>query len=164
MNEYLLGVVGTVLFASVLQAILPSGKSTQLLQAILRIACITVILTPIVRFFVEWENLEGIFVESSIQGNEGFIQYCREQRIEDAESFIENDLEKRYSISCEVRLDWKLQEVVFGEYTEKEIFVEKIIVQTLNQSNSVLQREVETYLWDTYGVESSFTGAVDAGK
>lgn len=134
------------------------------MQSILKIACITVILAPIVRFFVDWENVEGIFVESSIHTNENFIQYCREQRIDDAEIFIENDLKKQYSLECDVHLEWKLHDVAFGEYSEKEIFVEKIILQIQNPPNSLLQREIETYIWDTYGVESSFVGAVDAGK
>ena len=142
MNEYLLGMVGTVLFASVLQAIMPNGKSSELIKSILRTACLVVILSPIVRFFVEWKEGEGIFVESGIQRNENFIQYCREQRIEEAESFIETDLENRYSLDCDVSLKWELKDVAYGKYTEKEVFVEKIEIYTQKALAGALEQEI----------------------
>ena len=50
MNEYVLSVIGTVLIASVLTAILPEGKTSGIIKGITRLVCVVAIVAPVVSF------------------------------------------------------------------------------------------------------------------
>ena len=79
MSGYLLSVVGIVLFTSILLAIVPTGKTSEIVKAIARLACVVTILAPIVQFFVSDGEFGTFFVESSIQTESTFIQYSSRQ-------------------------------------------------------------------------------------
>ena len=46
MSGYLLGVIGMVLFCAVLTVVIPHGKTSKMVHAISRIACVVAILAP----------------------------------------------------------------------------------------------------------------------
>ena len=97
MNEYLLSVIGTVLFSAILLAILPEGKTTELIKGMARLACLIAILTPVAQFFVEGGDFNAIFQEKSIETQASFIEYCSDKHIKEAENLLEIELKNRYS-------------------------------------------------------------------
>lgn len=151
MSEYLLGVVGIVLFASVLLIILPDGRTTELIKNLTRIACLVVILTPIVRFFVGRENVNTIFGESGIQTETSFINYCREQRIEEAEEMLQNELSKQEECILDVKIVTKMETVEYGFYESEELKVEKIIVFVSEAPTPAKRTRLEEYVLKSYG-------------
>ena len=65
MNAYVLSVIGTVLISAVLTAIIPEGKTSKVIKGIARLACVLVIVTPIVQFFVKGADLEKMLSEAA---------------------------------------------------------------------------------------------------
>ena len=104
MNEYLLSVIGTVLFSAILLAILPEGKTTDLIKGMARLACLVAILAPVAQFFVEGGDFNAIFQEKSIETQASFIEYCSDKHIKEAENLLENELKARYAFVESVAL------------------------------------------------------------
>lgn len=151
MNEYLLSVIGVVLFSSVLLAILPSGKTSELIKAIARIGCLVTILAPIVQFFVAGKEFEGIFDESSIQTQTAFIQYCSEERIQEAEILLTNELQDKYSEINSIDLICGEAEDMLGNVIEMRLRVEKVVVRVKLGTTMERQNEILDYIYHTYG-------------
>ncbi len=104
MSEYLLSVIGMVLFCSVLSMIIPQGKTSTIVQAIGRLACILAILSPLAGYFID--DSKGIFSQSGIEVDETFIKYYSEMRIEEAEERLERQLKEEYGEALVLTLYW----------------------------------------------------------
>ena len=151
MSEYLLSVIGVVLFSSVLLAILPSGKTSELIKAIARIACLVTILAPIVSFFVGRSDFAGIFQESGIELQASFIEYCSEERIAEAEALLKKELKDKYPQVRAVEAIYLIQEEEIGSVVAQRLYVEKIIVYISAEEASVSEAEIKNYVTRTYG-------------
>ena len=66
MSAYLLSVVGTVLFSAILTMVTPEGKTSVIIKAATRLACLVVILFPILNFFQTGRLFEINFASSGI--------------------------------------------------------------------------------------------------
>jgi hypothetical protein len=150
-----LSVVGTVLLSSVLVAIIPSGKTSDLIKAILRTACIVVILSPATKLFVELKNNSSIFVESSIETHNDFIEYSCTRRVEETEKLLMEELSEEFDGIHSVTFSWALAEVNQGRYLVEEIQVNEILVETKFAFSSQKIEEVKAFLLKKYGCESS---------
>ena len=51
MSAYLLSIIGIVLLAAVLSAVLPGGKTGKFIKGMTKLACLAVILSPVLNFF-----------------------------------------------------------------------------------------------------------------
>ena len=73
MNGYLISVVGTVLLCALLTAILPEGKTANLIKAVAKLACLVAIIAPVPAFLQQSsfgiidKNLQNFFGENSIR-------------------------------------------------------------------------------------------------
>ena len=153
MSDYLLTIVGTVLFSSVIVAILPNGKTAELIKAIVRTACLAVILSPVATILVDVKNNDGIFVESSIDLHQSFIEYSCKRRIEETEAVLKQELDGRFDGIYSVTVDWEWQTVASGGYSVNEICVTNIQVQTEDSFSE--KKSLQEYLLKNYGCKCS---------
>ena len=139
MSGYLLSVIGTVLLAALLTAIAPDGKTSGLIKAIAKSACLLAIVAPIPsylhsqKFDEKSEQTETIFSQTVIETDEDFIKYYSEMRIRATEQALEVELKEKFSVETSVKLEWA--------YESDEIKITKIIVKTKNG-------EEKTVMWE----------------
>lgn len=155
MSSYLLTVVGTALISSVLIAILPSGKTSEIIKAILRTACLVVILSPLATLFVELKNNHGIFVESSIETHDNFIEYSCKRRVEEAEKMLAKELNERFGGIRLVEAVWGFEDVEVGTYSVEEIQIKELLIKTEYLFSAKESEDVRVFLLEHYGCESS---------
>ena len=142
LDGYLLCIIGTVLLSSILTAIVPEGKTSAVIKGIAKLVCLLVIVSPIPRF-LQKENFfdeadETFFSQTVIQTDEDFIKYYSEMRIKNAESALEQELEKNFSVVVKLSLEWE-----YGEDTN-EIKITKIHVE----KESEIDEEGEKVMWE----------------
>ena len=137
MNGYLLSVIGTILIAALLTAIAPDGKTSGLIKAIAKSACLLAIVAPIPSYLnsgnLDEKNADSqtIFSQTVIETDEDFIKYYSEMRIRATEQALEAELKDKFFIETSVELEWV--------YQSDEIKITKIIVKTENgEENTVM--------------------------
>lgn len=152
MNGYLLSVIGTILLSAILTAIVPEGKTSATIKGIAKLACLLVIISPILKYLQTGdtessdENSEIFFSETVIRTDEDFIKYYSEMRIRFTEEDIETELAEEFSVACDVTLEWSYETDENGtEICETDkIRITKMLVRTEN----VLKEEEKTPMWD----------------
>lgn len=153
MSGYLLSVVGIVLFTSMLLAIVPTGKTSEIVKAIARLACVVTILAPIVQFFVNDGEFGTFFVESSIQTESAFIQYSSKTRVEEVEKILEEKIEVEFGVPVDVDCIWRIEQTQEGMYEGQNIRIEKVFVKTKTEELSDWKKTVEAFIQKEYGCE-----------
>ena len=153
MSGYLLSVIGIVLFSSILVAVLPTGKTGDMIRGITRIACVITMLSPVVYFFVDDGALDSFFGETGIETEATFIQYCCEERIEEAENLLQKELSAKYDGVDTVEIEWENEAVDFKGYTASEVKIIKIVVYVNRAFSNNVQEEMIEYLFNQYGCE-----------
>ncbi len=152
MKEYLLSVIGIVLLSSVLTSVLSDGKTSGMVKSVSKLACVLVILTPFCNFFKKSGNFEeNYFSQSVIKIDENFIEYCSEKAIKQAETEIENDVLKAFSITSDVSLKWQYS------YEAGEVGVEKNLIKITEiciKIKSEEREKISAYLTEKYGCEA----------
>lgn len=139
MNGYLLSVIGTVLIAALLTAIAPDGKTSGLIKAIAKSACLLAIVAPIPSYLNSGNSdeknadLQTIFSQTVIETDEDFIKYYSEMRIRATAQALEAELKEKFSVVASVELEWSNE--------SDEIKITKIIVRTENG-------EANTAMWE----------------
>ena len=156
MNAYLLSVIGTILVSAFITAIAPDGKTSVVVKAITRLACILVIIAPILQFLQSErstntnKNSQSNFLESVIQTDESFIQYYQEKRIRQTEQALQDEVFDKFHLQCSVRLEWVETQTDDGE---SKIKITRIV---LSIKNTIAEKEKEQmceYLTNTYRSE-----------
>lgn len=153
MSGYLLSVVGIVLFTSVLLAIVPTGKTSEIVKAIARLACVVTILAPIVQFFVSDGEFGTFFVESSIQTESTFIQYSSKTRVEEVEKILQKKLEDEFGVPIDVDCIWRIEQTQEGMYEGQNIRIEKVFVKTTTEQSIEWKQTLEAFIQKEYGCE-----------
>ncbi len=155
MNGYLLGIIGTVLFSSVLTAIVPEGKTSGVIKGVAKLACVIAIVSPVLHFFKTQDTSEGFFSEnfskSVIQTDGEYIQYYSEMRIRETEKSLREELEKSFGLKAEIRIDWAFDsENHGGSYEVDVIKINRILVTTDGKQNGEVVNSVWEYLTKNY--------------
>ena len=150
MSGYAMSVIGIILISAILTAVLPSGKTGSVIKGVTRLACVLVIVMPILVFFQsgEWEIdktfFQGEFSETVIQTDGAFIQYYSEMRVREAEDKLEEELFKEFSVRANVTLVWETEKSAYASYYEDE----KIKITRIYVVNDKKQaEEVEKAMW-----------------
>ena len=114
MNGYLLSVIGIVLLSSLLNSILPDGKTRGLIQGITRLACVLAIVSPIFTYLqsgafsvFEGKKTSAFFSESVIQSEEAFIEYYSELRVSETESALQAEILEKYGVKTILSLSYE---------------------------------------------------------
>ena len=157
MKEYLLSIIGILLLSSLLLSIIPEGKTASVIKGTTKMACLVVILSPIIGYFSSTvkESRNGekagmFFQETVIEEDESFIQYYSEMRIHLAESAIEKELFALYQIEPNVILCWEVSEIQSGFSAENVIKICSIIVQPKDIMEENMKKKVCEYLENKY--------------
>lgn len=151
MSGYLLSVIGTVLFASILLAILPDGKTSELIKGMARLACLVAILAPVAQFFVEGGDFNAIFKEKGIETQGAFIEYCSDKHIQETQNLLEDDLKNRYPFIEWVELQCVQETSCENGYEEQIIRVQYVKIFVLETISSAQETAVKEYLEQEYG-------------
>ncbi len=156
MSGYLIAVVGTVLLCALLTAILPDGKTSNLIKAIAKISCLLSIIAPIPSFLQQAsfkgndKNLQNIFGENGIQTDTNFIEYYSEWRIKQAEEQLERLLLDKYNFVSQITLEWEFfEEKVNGLYENNAIKIRRIRILT-TETDTIKREEVAHYVKKNY--------------
>lgn len=160
MSGYLLSIVGTVLLSAILTAIIPNGKTSAMIKNVAKLACLLVIVSPLLGIFQSFsdgedtgeffdENRESFFLKTVIQTDEDFIKYYCNMRIENAETALESQLESEYALCGNVELSWAYE----GDnelFEADKIKVTNIYIQTKNETSEEDKKRVWEYLTKNY--------------
>ncbi len=158
MNGYLLKIMGTVLLCALFTAILPDGKTSSVIKSMTRLACVLIIVAPILSFFKSGTledllegNEEDFFAQSVIREDTEFIQYYSELRVQETQKALEEELSNKYSIAAKVELYWRMEVETFADvYATENIRVEGIRVETQGEVQEEIKQEVWRYLTKNY--------------
>ncbi len=157
MSGYVLSVIGIILISAILTAVLPSGKTSSVIKGVTRLACVLVIVMPILVFFQsgEWKIgktfFPGDFSESVIQTDETFIQYYSEMRVREAERKLEEALFEEFSVNVNVTLRWEIETSEYASYYEDEkIKITRIYVVNDKKQTEEVERAMWGYLTKNY--------------
>ena len=152
MSEYLLGVIGTVLFSAILTMITPEGKTAVIIKAVTRLACLVVILLPILNFFQTGRLFEINFANSGIRSDMKFIEYCSKINVENAEKLLKEEIEKEFELPCEVTLFW---EEVKEREKGYEVFKIRILkAEIIGMFDEKTAEMIETFIQKEYSCEA----------
>ena len=148
MNEYLLSVIGVVILASVLLAIIPEGKTTAMIKGTTKMACLLVVVSPIVQYLYarakgdEKVGNAGIFFQESVIDEDlNFLQYNYEIRVRLLEQALQQELQELYLIEADITLEYEMGE---------ELQVYTICVKPKNALKEDIKAEVCEYLEKKY--------------
>ena len=139
-----------MLFSALLTAVLPQGKTSELIKSISRLACLVAILSPILYFFAGGELFGNFFEKTVIQTDDDYIRYCSEIRIENAENSLENDLMEQFALSSDVSIQWSYSEEERGVYSVEQIKIDKIFVYIEESVADSLETQLEHYIMTSY--------------
>ena len=147
MNGYLLSVIGTILLSALLTAILPNGKTSAVIKAITKLACLLVIISPVFSY-IQAEtgtsngNSSKNLSQSVIQTDESFITYYSEMRIQNAQVQLESEIKEKFGLDCRVAFTWK--------YDKENIRIIKLTVQPQTEISERQNSELYEYLTKNY--------------
>ena len=156
MKEYLLSVVGTVLFASLLLSVIPEGKTNGLIKSVARIACLLCILSPMIGFILKKETLSSIFEESGIELQGEYIQYSNQRKVTETEKLLAEELNGLLSNISGVEIVWETQDVLYNGYPRNEIKIELIRIVMENSALVSEMEKIASYLRSEYGCACEF--------
>lgn len=147
MNGYLLSVIGTILLSALLTAILPNGKTSAVIKAITKLACLLVIISPVFSYIqaetgTSNRNSSKNLSQSVIQTDETFITYYSEMRIQNAQAQLESEIKEKFDFDCKVVFAW--------EYDKETIRIIKLTVQPQTELSEQQNSGLYEYLTNNY--------------
>lgn len=146
LSGYLLSVFGVVLIGAILYGISPEGKTSSLVMGTVKVACLTVILSPILSFLsgkTKWKNFFENSSDFVITEDVSYIEYCSREERETAQKYLETIVKNRFSVETEIVIECD---------KENDRKVEKITVFSSNFNGK--SGEICAYLTENYGVKA----------
>lgn len=147
MNGYLLSVIGAVLLSSVLTAVLPNGKTSGTIKTVLKLACILIIISPVLNYIKTEKNPQKNTQNFVIQTDEEFIKYYSELRVRLSEEALSDEIYQQFSVNCSVDAKWEIK--------NEEIFISKAVIATSDENTEQMEK-IRLYLTKKYGFEVEF--------
>lgn len=150
MSAYLLVIVGSVLVSAILTAVIPSGKTANVIKGVTKAVCLLAILSPVPGILAKsgWlEENENYFSQPVIQTDTSFIKYYSEMRIQNAEELLEKEILDKYSLGTDVTLIWQYAD---ANIDTDNIKILQICVQILQPYDGERKMEVKEYLMKNY--------------
>ncbi len=155
MSEYLLGIIGTVLFSALLTAILPNGKTAAIIKSIARLACLISVLSPLLTFLKNGEMFGENFLKTGIRTDGNFIEYCSKISVESAEKSLKEHLKERYGKDFEVTFLWEEVKTEEGGYELERIKITKAVLSPLSGEIGEKEgEEIRSYLLENFNFPS----------
>lgn len=152
MNVYLLSVMGTVLFCSLLTAILPDGKTTNTVKGIAKLTCLLIIISPIFNFLSVFtnsdENSSVFFEKNGIVEDKEFIMYYQELQIQEATQKLESELEDKFGIVSTVCLIW--ESVEDNSNVNEKIKINQIQIKVPIETGDDMKNSIFIFIKNNY--------------
>ena len=158
MSAYITSILGVVLISSLLFSILPSGKTSGIVKGMAHLACVLVIISPVLRFFQKTNEeigsdfVETFFHSSVISTDEAFIKYYSEMTLRQVEKKMEEELLEKYDVEAEISL--KTSNEKFEE--EEKIKILEIVVKVKSEEKKDTLEEIRKYFTKQYCNEVRF--------
>ncbi len=155
LSGYILSVIGVVLIAAILTAILPEGKTNGVIKSVMKVVCVFTIVSPVIEYLGGSKNLtsEGIFGESVIKEDASFIDYCSKISVENAAEELEVEIEKQFSVRARVSLEWQYKqestEILIGSYENDQIEILKATVLLETEADAETKEKIIGLLKET---------------
>lgn len=157
LSGYVLSVIGIVVLSAVFTCIIPEGKTASMIRGIAKIACVAVIVAPILQFFQSGEipsflykNTQENFSQSGIETDTDFIQYYSEMRVKETQTCLQNELLEKYGVETQILLEWEWQQKADSKISTDEIYITKIKVSGMENQDESMRKEVKEYLSKNY--------------
>lgn len=157
MKAYVLSVIGAILISAVLSCVIPEGKTASIIRGIIKMACVAIIVAPILTFFHSgkipdfmYGDFQEIFTQSGIQSDAAFIQYYSETHIAETQKLLENELNEKYGLKTEVELEWTWMEREDDKLQSDGIYIQLIRVRGMENQDEKIKNEVKEYLSKNY--------------
>ena len=157
MSAYVFSVIGVVLLSAVLSCIIPEGKTSGIIKGVAKMACIAVIVSPILQFFQSgknpallYKNSQEIFSQSGIETDEAFIQYYSEMRIAQTQTLLQDEVLQKFGVRTGISLEWIRKEKENLKLSSDEIYITKIMVTGMEKESETLKNTVKEYLTKNY--------------
>lgn len=157
LKEYLIGVVGIVLICGIISCILPNGKNAKIIQGILKLCCLSAVISPMLYLFqdeskiIKNEIYQDFFSNSVIQTDMQFIQYYSELNVLHIEQLLSDEILEKYNVAVKVSIDWEY--VSNNEnvtYFDSTIKINKIYLQTQNVISNEIRSAMSEYITNNY--------------
>ena len=154
MSEYLLSVVGVAFLASIVNSVIPDGKTSGMVKTTMKMLCMVVILTPFAKIISkEPQSFENYFTQSSIKIDESYIEYCSEKAILVAQTQIEKELFHEFGVQAFVEIDWEYEHEDAKTWTN-EIKISCVCVSLNENVSSKVQANISEYITNRYGCKA----------
>ncbi|MBQ8658584.1 MAG: stage III sporulation protein AF [Clostridia bacterium] len=155
MSGYILSVIGVVLIAAILTAILPEGKTNGVIKSVMKVVCVFTIVSPVFEYLGGAENInsEGIFEKSVINEDVSFIDYCSKISVENVAKELEASLETEFSVQVSVTLEWRYKQettdILVGSYENDKIEIVKATVALEVEPDAETKEKIIGFLKET---------------
>ncbi len=156
MKEYAWSIIGIVLLAATLSAIVPEGKTAAVVKGVTKTACLVVILTPIVGFFYAYssgkdgDRVAETFLEKTvIEEDTAFIQYNCAMRIRLAEESLQKELRELYRVDVVASISWECRETE-EPYTEQVVKILSVRLTPEHEIEEDTKKAVCAYVKEKY--------------
>ena len=157
MSAYVLSVIGTVLLCAILNAILPSGKTSAMIKGVARMACVISIVMPVLIFFQsgQWSFGKTIFqddfAESVIEVDDEFIEYYSQMRVRDVQVSLQKVLRTEFFVEADVQIEWASEVNSYGQiYDGEKIKIVRILVKNKEKQSEEVKNAMWEYLTQNY--------------
>lgn len=159
MTEYLLKIMGLIIFSVVLTNALPKGKTSVLIKKVVRLCVYLSVIAPAASFFIRITNGEteafseifpNYFSENVIETDEAYIKYCSENSIKNAEAELTKKILDEFGIEASVQLIFEENEL------EIEMKIQKICLVFTEDCEATMAEEIKNQLETEYAVPIEF--------
>lgn len=160
MKEYLLMIAGVIVLSTFLTALIPSGKMESIIKSVTKLACLLVIVSPILRFFqtgklyADSENNSNIiFTQNVIESEASFIQYYCEMRALATQDALEKELQEQFGITSKTCVHWELDGDANDYDFSKNIRILRITVQLSKSIDEEIAFKIKNHIQTKYDCE-----------
>lgn len=114
MSSYILSVCGAVIISALVSIIMPEGKTGKFINGIVKIACVLIMVSPIISWVYKLKGEKSQSVNNiKVDIGDDFLNYFNNVKAEELEKDIKKIIENQYDIEVFVEIDWQISNYAF---------------------------------------------------
>jgi len=114
MSSYILSVCGAVIISALVSIIMPEGKTGKFINGIVKIACVLIMVSPIISWVYKLKGEKSQSVNNiKVDIDDDFLNYFNNVKAEELEKDIKKIIENQYDIEVFVEIDWQISNYAF---------------------------------------------------
>lgn len=114
MQAYIWAVCGAVIISALASILLPEGKTGKFINGILKLFCLSVMLTPLFAILAAGELPQGGNGSGQTELDSGFIEYMFGRRAEADAEALDAAIESEFSIAVSAEILWDYAEYAYN--------------------------------------------------